>query len=376
MPRILFVQRQVSQMDEPVYGLMHQLDPDSCFVFYWNNYGYRRAEVDPELGYVPDFDESEKSYYPREWIDERSSTWRDILRSINKRQPQLVVLSDIPLHDRLLLAASLRARSIKVAFRSDANHISPTARTGCRLFGERLLTHLFYNYLAPVSPLTNEYYAWPEDSKQSVLFPYSTDVKKFAPQTDVRLRGRTRVRDHLGISEGTHVFLAAAKFSERENPWAIIRSYERLYADGSDVYLLALGDGPLLKEIQNYCVDRHIERIHFPGYVPFRDIQEYFFAADTFLHFAHSEPWGVSPQDALVTGLSLITSHGVGSGEVFLTGALSEYLVDSTDVVTASQRMRAVADEHFVADTFSDAQSRAFTYSADNCARAFVSLNI
>ena len=376
MPRIVFVQRQVSQMDEPVYGLMHQMDADSCFVLYWNNYGYRRREVDPELGFVPDFEDAGERPYPRAWVDERSNTWLDLLRSINKLHPKLVVLCDVPLRDRLRLAASMRARSIRVAFRSDGNRISPTARSGWRLVGERLITHLFYNYLAPVSPLTNEYYSWREDSIRSLPFPYCTDLDKFAPQAEVRASVRKRAREILGISERTHVFLSAAKFAERENPWAIIRSYERVSADNPDVFLLALGDGPLLPEIRRYCVDRQIERIRFVGYVPFREIQEYFFASDTFLHLAHSEPWGVSPQDALVVGLSLITSHSVGSGKIFLTGALSEFLVASTDVAAASERMREVADENFASGAFSTAQHLAFTYSAQNCARTWVDLRL
>ena len=372
MPRIVFVQRQVSQIDEPVYALMHQLDSDASFVLYWNDYGYERSAVDPELGLVPDFKEVEVFHYPKTWVDERCCTWRDILHSINKMHPRLVVLSDIPLRDRLCLAASMRARGIKVAFRSDKNHISLTARNGWRLALERQITHLFYNYLAPVSPLTNEYYAWREDAKRSIPFPYTTDLDKFAPPEEAQVRARKRVRELLGISESTHVFLAAAKFVERENPWTLIRSYEQFSADDADVYLLALGDGPLLAEIRNYCVRQHIERIHFMGYVPFREIQNYFFAADTFLHFAHSEPWGVSPQDALIAGLSLIASEGVGSGKVFLSDALSRFLVVSTDHVIASERMREVADANSVTNAFSEAQHHALSYSAQICARQWV----
>jgi hypothetical protein len=32
MPRIVFVQRDVSQLDEPVSAEIHELDPDACAV--------------------------------------------------------------------------------------------------------------------------------------------------------------------------------------------------------------------------------------------------------------------------------------------------------------------------------------------------------
>jgi glycosyltransferase involved in cell wall biosynthesis len=227
-----------------------------------------------------------------------------------------------------------------------------------------------------VSPLTNRYYAWPQASKRSIPFPYTTDCEKFAPGAEVQRRARERVRELLGIDERTYVFLAAAKFAERENPWAIIRSFEQLLDNDADVYLLALGDGPLFQDIRDYCVDQHIERIYFAGYVPFRDIQDYFFAADAFLHLAHCEPWGVSPQDALVAGLALITSQSVGSGRVFLTGALSRFLVPSTDILAASERMREIANKNFVSDSFSEAQHLAFNYGAEHCAHEWVDIDL
>jgi glycosyltransferase involved in cell wall biosynthesis len=229
--------------------------------------------------------------------------------------------------------------------------------------------------LAPTSPLTSAYYDWPP-SENSVPFPYSTNADKFAPASAQRLRHRRDVRERLGIDPSAHVFLSAAKFVARENPWALIRSFEAVAARRPHSCLIALGDGPQLPDIRNYCSSRSLDRVIFPGFVPFRELQNYFFAADTFLHFAEREPWGVSPQDALIAGLALVTSDRVGAGLVFLEGELARFVVPLKDEATAVERMIELCDHPAGAALFAAARAKAEDYTVVSCARRWAGLTI
>ena len=60
--------------------------------------------------------------------------------------------------------------------------------------------------------------------------------------------------------------------------------------------------------------DLRIENIYFCGYIPYLRLQDFFWAADVFVHLAWIGPWEVSPQDALVANMWLVTSNRVGSG--------------------------------------------------------------
>lgn len=373
MARIVFLQRQVSQLDEPVYGRMAEQDPASCAVVYWNDYGFTRKGMDPELGVVPDLTDAGALAYPRLWIDSRVEGRAAVEGALLALEPRVVVLSDIPTLDRLRLALALRTRGIEVVFRVDKNHLSERPRNGVKLMAERRIVRHAFDALAPTSPLTNAYYAWPSD-RRSIPFPYTTNERKFAPGPAVRGTKRRAVRARLRIGAGSHVFLAAAKFIARESPWELVESFARVADTHADAHLIALGDGPLLAEIRRHCRAQGLDRITFPGFVPFRELEDYFFAADTFLHLVAVEPWGVSPQDALIAGLGLVTSERVGSAQVFLDGELRRFLVPFGNCGAAAERMRELADRRDGADLFAAARARTRDYTVDACARSWIGI--
>jgi len=371
MHRVVFVQSQVSQLDEPVYARMHEISPDATSVIYWNDYGFSRKRIDPETGVVPDFVEPGMSNYPRQWIDSRSADYKAILAAILALKPTIVVLSDQPQVVRLWLAVWLRHHGVRVALRVDKNHLSERPRAGLALLAERQLVQRTFDVLAPTSSLTSTYYGWPSH-RQLILAPYPTNERKFAPHPAVRLARRGNIRDELGIPPGAFVFLSATKFSARESPWELIESFAATTAALPDVHLIALGEGPLLPEIKRAATERGLSRISFPGFVPFRVLQDYFFAADAYLHFVAVGPWEVSPQDALAAGLGLITTKNVGSAQVFLKGELARFLVPFGDRAAAAARIIELATERCCTERFAPARGRTSEYTVAACAQRWV----
>ncbi|MBB4200288.1 hypothetical protein GGD83_004117 [Rhodoblastus sphagnicola] len=371
MARIAFVQCQVSQLDEPVYSRMYELDPHSVAVVYWNDYGFARQRIDPEIGIVPDLGEPGGRDYPKVWIDRSmAGAHRDILAAVLQFKPEIAVLSDQPQLARLRLAFALRRRGVRVVFRVDKNQLSERPRRGFALALERQVARGAFDALAPTSPLTSAYYAWPA-ARESVLFPYATNERKFAPPPEVRARKRAETRARGAIAPDAFVFVSATKFSSRESPWELVESYARI-ADIGNIHLLALGDGPLLPEIKRECARRGLDRVTFPGFVPFRDLQDYFFAADAYLHLVAVGPWEVSPQDALVAGLGLVTTETVGSASVFLRGALRRFLVPFGDRALSAARMRELAFDPNSAAWFEPARLATGDYTVDATARRWL----
>jgi glycosyltransferase involved in cell wall biosynthesis len=370
--RVVFVQKQVSQLDEPVYACMHALTPDSCAVIYWNDYGFVRERPDPHTGVVPDFLEPEHTHYPRTWLDSRTQGLRDLAAAILSFTPHLAVLADVPTGLRWRLARALRRSGVRVALRSDKNHLSANPARGLRLVLERALTRVAFDALAPTGPLTLAYYKWPRN-RQAILFPYATNAEKFCRPPDARIEARRRVRAHLEIPHDAFVFVSAAKFHERENPQQLADSFTVVARDAPEAYWIALGDGPLQRTIREGLAKEALERARFPGFVPFRDLQDYFFAGDVFLHFPVVGPWEVSPQDALVAGMALVATETVGSAQVFLQGDERRFLVPVGDVPATAERMNElVARGERAAETVAVARSRTADYTVEATAARFV----
>lgn len=371
--KLVIVQSNVSQLDEPVYDETARLIGDRLHVIYWNDYGLVRTKEDPELGAVPQFGESSGWDYPRTWLGVQDHDWRAVLRSIRAQAPAAVILSDLPRSARARIALGLRLRGVRVFMRSDKNKYSPGASSGFAGWLERVLTRQIFSGLAAASPLSRDYYAWPE-SKPVVLFPYTTRAAKFDPGPDARAAAAARVRGALGIPDGHKTFVSAAKFAARENPWQIIHSFERVASDRDDVALIALGDGRLLPEIRAYCDDRGLGNIHFPGYVAFTVLQDYFLAADFFVHFPEVEPWGVSFQDALVAGLGVAAGQNVGSARHFLRGDLTRFLVDTTDTALCAAAMCVLVAIDDPRSHFAPARAAAEPFLTESVAASLAAL--
>lgn len=372
MARLAIIQRQLSQVDEPVYAKMHALDGDALAVVYWNDYGLVRRSNDPEIGLVPDLKDEFAGDYPRCWLDSRCHALGHVIAELERHQPRLVLVSDLPQRDRLRLSVHLRTRGLRLAFRTDKNHLSETVSSGLRYALEKQVTRRAYDILAPASPLTTAYYAWPA-GRPVVPFPYTTNEEKFAPAAAERERRREATRRRLGVAPDAFTFLSVAKFAARENPFAVVKAFEEVVVERPRARLVAVGDGPMLAEVKAYCAGKPALRdVVFPGFVPFRQLQDYMFAADTFLHLAGIEPWGLSPQDALVAGLPIITSDRVGAGEVLLTGDLRRFMVAPSDTAATAERMLELSRGGGAADVFAPASAAAQDYTSMICARRWV----
>jgi hypothetical protein len=80
----------------------------------------------------------------------------------------------------------------------------------------------------------------------------------------------------------------------------------------------------------------------------------------------------VSPQDALIAGLGLITSDSVGAGRTLLEGNLARFLIPLHDDDTAAKRMIELCDQPLSASLFTTARTKAEDYTATSCAMQWV----
>ncbi|HEV2595155.1 MAG TPA: glycosyltransferase, partial [Sphingomicrobium sp.] len=286
---VVAVYRDVSQVDEPVFAALAAQGSMDVEVIYWNNYGLERSQPDPELGVVPVFPNSPLagSRVKRRWLDSRSTDSTTLCRSIIDRQPGLVILNDLGSSAKFGLATGLRSHGVTVGFRSDKNLLSEGARRGPPRFIEQMAYRAAFNLLFPISELTRSYYGWPQG--HASLFPYCTDTAKFAPAD--RGARRQAKREALGIKDGVHVLLAVTKFAQREDPLEVLRVFQEVRRRRDDVILVMVGSGPLFRAVQATASDAGLKTaVHLAGYVPYAELQDYFFCADLFLHFPQREP--------------------------------------------------------------------------------------
>lgn len=170
-----------------------------------------------------------------------------------------------------------------------------------------------YDLFLGVGSLTLAYLkAFGVPAERTGLFPYAVDVETFRERSVLTPEERAAMRERLGVPVDVPLVLALAKFNEREAPWDLLRAFDRLR--DRDIWLVLAGDGPERADLEGTVEASSLNRVRFPGYVPYPELPALYGASDLFVHPAREERWGVSVQEALACGLPVVASSRVGAG--------------------------------------------------------------
>ncbi|HEV2856134.1 MAG TPA: glycosyltransferase [Thermoanaerobaculia bacterium] len=170
-----------------------------------------------------------------------------------------------------------------------------------------------YDLFLGVGSLTLAYLkAFGVPPERTGLFPYAVDVEAFRQGSALSPEERLAVRERLGVPPDSRLVLALAKFNDREAPWDLLRAFDRLR--DREIWLVLAGDGPERGDLEETAQASGLDRVRFPGYVPYPELPALYAASDLFVHPAREERWGVSVQEALACGLPVVASSRVGAG--------------------------------------------------------------
>jgi glycosyltransferase involved in cell wall biosynthesis len=166
-------------------------------------------------------------------------------------------------------------------------------------------------------------YGYPEN-KIAIAY-HGVDVERFSPSPETRREWRRR----HGIPETAVVVASTARLAREKGMDRLIRAFNRLAGERSDLWLLMAGDGPLREELER-SVDATAarERVRFLGLVD--DVSEILQASDLFVLPSDREGLSVSLTEAMATGLICIATNVSGSKEVLREGE-SGFLVEPND---------------------------------------------
>lgn len=148
------------------------------------------------------------------------------------------------------------------------------------------------------------------ESKVSI-FSYVIDIDFFKQNSRLDNEERKQLRRKAGISEDAKVVLSVAKFSEREAPWDILKALT--FITDINVQLLLVGDGPEKDKLKQFAEAHLKDKVTFAGYIKYPDLPKYYGISDLFIHSSRNEPWGVSIQEAIASGLPVIGADRVGA---------------------------------------------------------------
>jgi glycosyltransferase involved in cell wall biosynthesis len=306
---LVFVVERPTQFEVPFYRYA-AADPEHRLRVLYAAPGLAAEVHDPELGRTVSWGFPLLGGYDHAVCPDAGS----LRRALSATRPDLVLINGYTQRLYLLAALFARGAGVPVALRLDsALFETPPPRTAVKRLLFALYLKRMYRLFFGVGTLSLDYLRFfGVPAERSALFPYAVDVDAFRSGSALDPAARAAVRERLGVPAGARMLLCLTKLSPRESPWDLLRGL----ATGTtppDVWTVIAGDGPERAALEAFAREKGLDRVLFPGYVPYPGLPALYGAADLFLHPVQEERWGVSVEEALACGLPVITSSRVGA---------------------------------------------------------------
>lgn len=131
----------------------------------------------------------------------------------------------------------------------------------------------------------------------------------------VDFAGREQMVVERSVDEKVVTFLGRITF--QKGPEYFIEAANKVLKKCSDVRFVMAGSGDLLnRSIRQVARLGISDRFHFTGFLRGADVQKMFAYSDVYVMPSVSEPFGISPLEAMITGVPTIISKQSGVAEV------------------------------------------------------------
>ncbi len=155
-----------------------------------------------------------------------------------------------------------------------------------------------------------------ELTRNIVINKYGIDPKKVvAVHNAVDFSGREDIKVERNVNDKVVTFLG--RITYQKGPEYFIEAAAKVLKRTNNVRFVMAGSGDML----NRCI-RHVarlgisDRFHFTGFLRGKEVQKMFALSDVYVMPSISEPFGISPLEAMQTHVPSVISHQSGCAEI------------------------------------------------------------
>ena len=122
----------------------------------------------------------------------------------------------------------------------------------------------------------------------------------------------------------------SGQFIQRKNPLFFLELFKILSEDNKNLKALMLGDGIMKNDLINY-INKYSLNVHLPGYVQQDDLPLFYNKSKLFIFPTSNEPWGLVCNEAIASGVPVITNRLAGCSEEIVINDLNGYVLSDFD---------------------------------------------
>lgn len=168
------------------------------------------------------------------------------------------------------------------------------------------------------------------------------------------------------------VVVAAGRFIPLKRYDVLIKAWKNM---PDDCILFLIGGGELRQEYEEIIRDLSIPNIKIIDYLDKEKLNEFYLAADLFVHTSETEVWGLVLNEAMAKGCPVIsTDHCVGGVELIRNG-IEGYIVKVGNVDELNRRMKdIVCNEQVKKQMMKNSIERISPYTFENLAKIHIGI--
>lgn len=153
-------------------------------------------------------------------------------------------------------------------------------------------------------------------TRNIVITKYSIDPSKVVTvHNAVDFSGRSNVNVERGVKDKVVTFLGRITF--QKGPEYFIEAAAKVLKRCDNVRFVMAGSGDMMnRSIRQVARLGISDRFHFTGFLRGKEVQEMFALSDVYVMPSVSEPFGISPLEAMRTGVPSVISKQSGAAEV------------------------------------------------------------
>ncbi|MBR1574113.1 MAG: glycosyltransferase [Bacteroidales bacterium] len=177
-------------------------------------------------------------------------------------------------------------------------------------------------------------------TRNIVITKYGIDPAKVVTvHNAVDFSGRDDLQVERGVKDKVVTFLGRITF--QKGPEYFIEAAAKVLKRTKNVRFVMAGSGDMMNRAIRHVARLGIsDRFHFTGFLRGADVQKMFALSDVYVMPSVSEPFGISPLEAMRTGVPSVISHQSGAAEVLKYA----FKVDFWDVDAMADQIYALIE--------------------------------
>lgn len=141
---------------------------------------------------------------------------------------------------------------------------------------------------------------------------------------------------------------------ERKGIWEMLKVFESINKNNSEIGLIILGSGEELNKLKEYVIENKISNIHFEGFIQQKDILKYFAISDIFMLLSHFDCNPLVIYEAISSGLPIIANYKVGNTPELVHDDKNGFIVDIENVPDIVEKTLKIMQNEKILKSFSD----------------------